>query len=182
MELTLSPLRPTGLGSIPSQRIAGKRPLINPSTGPPKPPLFWTSIGDETQWLYHEANILYWAMALLDFTYRYVDQCIIDAKDLPPFVVPCLCFVEASLLFAYSADCTEAPRIPGCKPGSVGTTYLVEEIIDDEFFKYIHNGSASPVQLTNVEANKVAEFLAFTQHVQYTKTGGQVYISDYQGG
>jgi len=120
-------------------------------------------------------------MALLDFTYNYVDQCIADARVAPPFVVPRLWFVEAGLLFAYSADHVEPHRIPGCKPGTIGTTYLVKEIIDDEFFKYIHNGDASPLYLTNVEANEVAEFLVFTQHVQYAKTGGQVYILDYQG-
>ncbi|KAI5990982.1 hypothetical protein EDD15DRAFT_2169762 [Pisolithus albus] len=31
------------------------------------------------------------------------------------------------------------------------------------------------------EAEEITVFLAFTQHVQYVKTGGQVYISDYQG-
>ncbi|KAI6000407.1 hypothetical protein F5J12DRAFT_724114, partial [Pisolithus orientalis] len=63
--------------------------------------------------------------------------------------------------------------------------YLVEELIhtssDDEFVKYIHNSNVAPCFLLDTKAEEIADFLAFTQHIQYIMTGGQVYISDYQG-
>ncbi|KAG6378352.1 hypothetical protein JVT61DRAFT_14077 [Boletus reticuloceps] len=136
----------------------------------------------DSQRLYREANILYWAMALLDLTYDYVDQCVANAKESPPFAIPRLRFVEAGLLIAHSYnDRAESTRSYGAKSGMIGMTYLTEEIIDGAFVKFIHNGNASPRWLSDPAANKVAEFLAFTQHVQYIKTGKQVYISDYQG-
>jgi len=46
--------------------------------------------------------------------------------------------------------------------------------------KYIHNGNVVPCDLVDTEADEIAESLAFTQQVQYAKTDGQVYISDYQ--
>ena len=46
--------------------------------------------------------------------------------------------------------------------------------------KYIHNGNVVPCDLVDTEADEIAEYLAFTQHVQYAKTDSQMYISDYQ--
>ena len=63
--------------------------------------------------------------------------------------------------------------------------YFAEELIptslEGEFVKYIHNGNAVPCNLFDTKADEIAEFLVFMQHVQYAKTNGQVYISDYQG-
>ena len=138
-------------------------------------------MGDESQRLYREANILYWAITLLDLVYDYIDECITAAEHPPPFNIPRLRFVEAGLLFVHT-DRSNGPQAPGgSRSGTVGMTYLAEEIIHGEFFKYIHNGNASPRQFTDPDASEIAKFLSFTQHVQYMKTGGQVYISDYQG-
>ena len=60
-------------------------------------------------------------------------------------------------------------------------TYLAEEVIRGTFFKFIHNGDASPRCFSDLKADDVAQFLSFTQHIQYIQTSGQVYISDYQG-
>ncbi|KAF8424003.1 hypothetical protein L210DRAFT_3653609 [Boletus edulis BED1] len=181
IELTLFPLRSSGIGCIASHSIAGKRPYLNPTGGIGRRPYIRFSMGDESRRLYREANVLYWAMALLDFSYEYIDQCIADAEEPPPFDIPRLRFVEAGLLFAYAADRADSTQGPGSKSGTVATTYLAEEIIDGDFFKYIHNGSASPRLFSDPMADDIAEFLAFTQHVQYNKTGGLVYVSDYQG-
>ncbi|KAI6163399.1 hypothetical protein EDD17DRAFT_1507387 [Pisolithus thermaeus] len=99
---------------------------------------------DECSILYHEANALYWAKALLQMTYQ---QSVGTGS-------------------------------------AVNIAYLVKEFIamsSDKFVKYIHNSNAEPCLLVDMKAEEIAEFLAFTQHIQYIKTGGQVYISDYQG-
>ena len=141
-------------------------------------------MGDKSQRLYREANVLYWSMALLDLIYDYIDQCIADAQFPLPFEIPPLRFIEAGLLFIY-ADWPDAPKVSGgSRPTTIGHTYLTEEVINGGFFKYIHNGSTSPRQLTDGEANEIAHFLSFTRHVQYTykdRRAGLYCISDYQG-
>jgi len=122
--------------------------------------------------------------------YDFIDCTINDASALPPFEIPCLCFIDAGLVFAYlfATVTTNASEKTGqsVRPGgTVSTIYLAEELIptslEGEFVKYIHNGNVVPCDLFDTKADEIAEFLAFTQHVQYVKTNGQVYISDYQG-
>ena len=64
-------------------------------------------------------------------------------------------------------------------------TFLLEEIIEDKidgpFVKYIGNGSAAPVQLTAKDCAYIADFLAFSQHVQYERTKKMAFVSDFQG-
>ena len=63
--------------------------------------------------------------------------------------------------------------------------YLVEELIPlstgEAFIKYIHNGDATPRVFRDAAVDEIAEFLAFTQHVQYITSEKLTYISDYQG-
>ncbi|KAI6154961.1 hypothetical protein BKA82DRAFT_3968254 [Pisolithus tinctorius] len=62
--------------------------------------------------------------------------------------------------------------------------YLLEEKIEGGhavFKKFIHNMDCGPSLDEYEDGYDIAEFLAFTQHVQYTKTGGLTFISDYQG-
>ncbi|KAI6020374.1 hypothetical protein PISMIDRAFT_104415, partial [Pisolithus microcarpus 441] len=146
------------------------------------------TLKDKSNILYHEANALYWAKALLQMTYQFIDGAIEGAKVLPPFKIPCLHFVDAGLLFAYS-DMLLAPAEGTGQPvkscSTVSFAYLVEEFIpatsNVSFMKYIHNGNVAPCILLDAKAEEITVFLAFMQHVQYVKTGGQVYISDYQG-
>ncbi|KAJ6617726.1 hypothetical protein B0H10DRAFT_2434264 [Mycena sp. CBHHK59/15] len=70
------------------------------------------------------------------------------------------------------------PRFNGCLA-------FVEELIDEEhdgFYKFINNGSAVPLLLPTADKSvaAAAEFLSFTQHVQFYKTKGMVYLSDLQ--
>ncbi|KAI6029115.1 hypothetical protein BKA83DRAFT_37439, partial [Pisolithus microcarpus] len=143
---------------------------------------------DESNILYCKANALYWAKALLQMTYRFIDHSLDAAKLPPPYEIPHLHFMDASLLFTYLevplATMERAGQL--VKPSRiVNVTYLIEEFIPvssgDEFVKYIHNGDATPCFLLDEKAEGIVDFLAFTQHVQYIKTGSQVYISDYQG-
>jgi hypothetical protein len=64
-------------------------------------------------------------------------------------------------------------------------TYLVEEVIDGAvdgaFMKYIGNGSVKPLDFLSSDAAYRAEFLSFSQHIQYIKTKGFAFIGDFQG-
>ncbi|KAG0709186.1 hypothetical protein DFH29DRAFT_870203 [Suillus ampliporus] len=111
-----------------------------------------------------EANVLYWARALLTFSYEYIDHCVSNTSEPPPFHIPRLRFVEAGL--ALSHDQVQ----PGHKSKSLTRMpqagYLVEELITDDFLKYIHNMDCNPM----------------LDPYEYAKTGGLAFISDYQGG
>ncbi|KAL4077521.1 hypothetical protein J3A83DRAFT_4069257, partial [Scleroderma citrinum] len=131
------------------------------------------SLKDESNTLCCEANVLYWAKVLLKMTCEFIDHAIDSAKESPPFRIPHLCFMDAGLLLAYSCI------------GMVSAMYLSEELItislDGDFVEYIHNSDTVPCNLLDLDVNSIAQFLAFMEHVQYAKTSGQVYISDYQG-
>ena len=122
-------------------------------------------------------------------TYEFIDNAIDSAKEPPPFDIPHLRFVDAGLLLAYSnaPATTEEGGLPLVKTSAVvSMMYLGEELIPtlsdgEDFVKYIHNGDVAPCDLLDPDAENIVQFLAFTQHAQYDKTGGQVYISDYQG-
>ncbi|KAI6021272.1 hypothetical protein EDC04DRAFT_2575555 [Pisolithus marmoratus] len=189
-QLMLSPLTCSGINSILNYEIILKWPYISNSPNECAcPPFTQFTLKDELNILYCEANVLYWAKALLKMTYEFVDHSINVTKEWPPFDIPCLQFVDAGLLLAYlnALSTTEDGALPSVKTSSIGMIYLGEELIpttpsDGEgFVKYIHNGDAVPCDFLDPEEENIAQFLAFTQHVQYIKTGGQVYILDYQG-
>ena len=48
-------------------------------------PFVRPSLGEEANRLYHAANIMYWAKALLKLTYDYIDRAIDNADEAPPF-------------------------------------------------------------------------------------------------
>lgn len=179
-QLTFYPLWPLGLGSKHNQPIAIKQLYIG---NIPKPPFMRPSLREESKCLYHEANVLYWVKALLKMTYDYVDRSIQEADEEPPFKIPRLCFIDAGLLLAY-AKCPAGPLSGRGKAGILSLVYLAEELIPmtaNGFIKFIHNGDTACCMFRDPAINKIAEFLSFMQHVQYMKTRGQVYISDYQG-
>ncbi|KAG0708674.1 hypothetical protein DFH29DRAFT_794821, partial [Suillus ampliporus] len=118
-----------------------------------------------------EANVLYWAGPLLEFAYNYIDHCIARSTNPPPFTIPRLRFIEAGLALQ-----KDVPLGPG---------FLLEELIGDDdsrnFIKYIHNMDCNPLLDADEFGYDIAAFLACTQHIQYAKTGGLAFISDYQG-
>ncbi|KAG0706908.1 hypothetical protein DFH29DRAFT_995495 [Suillus ampliporus] len=183
--LTLFSAPETLLGSRPRQKVAVKRPFYkNYPPGSSKNPMRFTigryTISDELPKLFKEANMLYWARALLTFSYKYIDHCVSNASEPPPFHIPRLRFVKAGL--ALSHDQVQ----PGHKSKSLTRMpragYLVEELITDDFLKYIHNMDCNPMLDPYKVGYEIAAFLACTQHIQYAKTGGLAFISDYQGG
>ncbi|KAF7797833.1 hypothetical protein EIP86_009039 [Pleurotus ostreatoroseus] len=60
--------------------------------------------------------------------------------------------------------------------------YLLEELIEDQFYKYIANSRAVPSLNLPDNAAKIAEYLCFVQHAQYNLTKGLMFTSDFQGG
>ncbi|KAI6152554.1 hypothetical protein BKA82DRAFT_4351868 [Pisolithus tinctorius] len=179
------------LGSTPNEEIILKRPYDVVQGSPPYTRL---TLHEESIKLVREANILYWSKALLNMTYNYIHHCVSKSTDPPPFEIPILRFVVAGLVVVYShrPGGPTGPHAP--KPGSASAMYLAEELIrfDDgpdgisggglkKFTKFIHNSNPNPFPEPGEYGYETAEFLAFTQHVQYSNTNGQVYISDYQG-
>ena len=82
--LILSPLRPADLGSINNQPIVIKQSYIG-TDRIAAAPFVCPSLGEEANRLYHAANIMYWAKALLKLTYDYINHATDNADEAPPF-------------------------------------------------------------------------------------------------
>ncbi|KAK7041059.1 hypothetical protein R3P38DRAFT_3453108 [Favolaschia claudopus] len=126
-----------------------------------------------------EANVLFWATSIMNFTYSFIYHFLQNSSKRLPFEIPEIRFVRAGVAIVH--DQTTGPTTLKC---SISRTYLIEERINeskDGFFKFINNGSAVPLDMTRKDARELSEFLAFTQHVQFYKTKGAVYLSDLQG-
>ncbi|KAG2114132.1 hypothetical protein DEU56DRAFT_919630 [Suillus clintonianus] len=183
--LTLTPPPVSGFGSAARHEIVAKRPFhpVYPqgvSTGPFKIGRF--PVADELPKLFREANVLYWASSLLQLTYDFID-CRLASYCPPPFPIPRVRFVEAGLALAFVQGPAVASK-PGSKTCPIRVGYLLEELIsggDDAFIKFIHNTDANPLLEELDYGYDLAVFFSFTQHVQYVKTGGLAFISDYQG-
>ncbi|KAG1780113.1 hypothetical protein EV702DRAFT_1277004 [Suillus placidus] len=183
--LSLNPLITSGLGSIPGQNVAVKRPFhkVFPSASSPMYKIGRFSSIDEIAKLIKEANVLYWSHSLLQLTYAFIDGCIASSDKPPPFIIPRVRFLDAGMAISYSQR-DPKPTRAGSKTGSTCVGYLVEELIEggpDAFLKFIHNMDSNPLLNQDDYRYEVALFFAFTQHVQYVKTGGLAFISDYQG-
>ncbi|KAG1887220.1 hypothetical protein F4604DRAFT_1570992 [Suillus subluteus] len=182
--LTLTVPPRSGLGLRASQKVVVKRPFerVYPQGMPTSSTDY--KIGryaplNELAKLFREANILYWAKALLGLVYNFIDRAIADTSDPPPFNIPRVRFVEAGLALSYSQGTGKSTLKTATIPCGA---FLLEEIIDGEdFTKFIHNMDPDPLLDPDQDGYDFAQFLAFTQHVQYMKTGGLVFISDYQG-
>jgi hypothetical protein len=122
----------------------------------------WPSV-NQGKYLTVELNCLRWGSVLLKEVYDFMSS----AAELPTFEVPQLRFVGAALAVAQS---------------QAQDTFLVEELIEDRpFVKYVNNNSAKPRNLADPDRARIARFLCFAQHVQWIRTSGLVYISDFQG-
>ncbi|KAG2054776.1 hypothetical protein BDR06DRAFT_883707 [Suillus hirtellus] len=176
----LSPLSSSGLGSCAQQDVVVKWPFHRPPPHTPGSSILKIScyvLPDEHEKLLNECNLLYWAKSLLDFTYEYIDHCINAAPTLPSFPIPCVCFGTSK----------QAP-MADIKAGMFSAVYLLEEQVtsgtptnDQTFMKFIHNKDYGPSLDEDEYSYDLAIFLSFTQHIQYEKTEGLAFISDYQG-
>ncbi|KAJ7589178.1 alpha-kinase family-domain-containing protein [Mycena floridula] len=119
-----------------------------------------------------EANLLYWAYPLHSMVYDFMER---EKETTLKGAVPPFPLARRRLSFVQSGV---AVAIEGTK---LKMTYLVEEEIQGNFIKYLVNSSAKPLMDPSELGYDIACFLCFCQHVQYIKTGGLAYISDYQG-
>ncbi|EMD40135.1 hypothetical protein CERSUDRAFT_40047, partial [Gelatoporia subvermispora B] len=119
--------------------------------------------------LIQEVRCLVWAQALLDMVYTFIDDMTSGVEIPEALSIPQMRFVEAALVV---------------EQGDKGAIYLVEEHIrrDSEgpFKKYINNNSPLPIELHDDQDNRRADFLSFTQHVQYWLTSKAIILSDPQ--
>jgi hypothetical protein len=121
-----------------------------------------------------ELKCLCWGQALISLVFAYVTsvQAHKPAGWKSQLNIPNVCFVRAGLAIEQ-----------GQFDPSKGKVYMVEEKIGGKFKKYIHNGNATiPKGILRSEAIlSLAQFLSFSQHIQYIKTKKAAFISDYQG-
>lgn len=129
---------------------------------------------DELPKLFREANVLYWATALLGLVYNFIDRVIADASNPPSFSIPRVQFIEAGL----ALSCSQGSKTI-LKSGTKNAAVLLEEV--EDFIKFIYNMDPNPLLDPDQDGYNFALFLVFTQHIQYVKMGGLMFISDYQG-
>ncbi|KAJ7670126.1 hypothetical protein DFH06DRAFT_1125517 [Mycena polygramma] len=167
--LTLVHLHTRGLGTVENDCVVAKRMYRsrNPKPGNNggwvvrrfQPP-------DEYAKTLQEANLLFWGSSIMAFTFHSSTMSSPRLRSSPPSISHGYALFMLELRFRMSRS------------------YLVEEFIDtdtQEFVKYIHNGDAVPLLSHEDPYYDIADFLCFTQHVQYFKSGGAVFLSDYQG-
>jgi Alpha-kinase family len=124
-----------------------------------------------------ELKCILWAQALLQLSYDYIKTFDDDNGPPPPHLMnpPQFRFIHAAL------------AVEQGKPSRDTRAFLLEEEIEEategKFRKYFNNTSLVPCQFSeNTMANRLrADFLAFTQHLQFWKTGKLVLMADYQG-
>lgn len=147
------------------------------------------SIQDELLRLVREANTIAWAACLLGLVYEYIDRLHDSGTEQPPFAIPKVSFVGAAIATVYVGATT--PK----------RAYLLEQFINPDdttelFVKYMNNRDAVPEPfLKDLDEDvggvgsedadgsytRLGKFFMFCQHVQYEKTGGLAFISDFQG-
>ncbi|KDR70019.1 hypothetical protein GALMADRAFT_230348 [Galerina marginata CBS 339.88] len=163
-----------------SKTVAMKRPFFRKKkTGNTPGKVGRFALLDEGQQVMTEALLLLWATALHKLSYDFIDGFLAKSGP-PPFTVPRLRFVYGALAFAQS-DLTRA----GTSTVSNRAVFLLEELISNDelpFEKYVHNADAMPLSEAGDPRYDTGVFLCFLQHIQYWKTEGLVYTSDYQGG
>ncbi|KAJ7191512.1 hypothetical protein GGX14DRAFT_701589 [Mycena pura] len=180
--LTLSPIAHHGLGQQSNEKVVSKRPYTNGEQTGSRFQIARFDSQDEYKAILMEANVLQWSTSIFGLSDDFI-QNFITHNGQPPFKILYPRFIHAGVALVHSA----LPAVSSSKSTSnVARSYLVEELIDghrDNFRKFIANRSAKPLAsvLAEAELAHVAEFLSFTQHVQYWKTKAMVYLSDLQG-
>ncbi|KIM36153.1 hypothetical protein M413DRAFT_449355 [Hebeloma cylindrosporum] len=131
----------------------------------------------QAEMLTMELNCIGWASALMTCVYDFMKESETGTGS-PTFDVPHMQYVQCGLAIS---------KPDGHHAGH--TAYLLEEYIDTDntsgknwFVKYLNNSSARPRQFDDPRQTLRAEFLSFAQHVQFWKTEGLAFVSDFQGG
>ncbi|PSR81531.1 hypothetical protein PHLCEN_2v6354, partial [Hermanssonia centrifuga] len=141
---------------------------------------------DELQKLSIEANTIYWAIALHGLSHDFIHRKLHSLPADQQIQIPFTRFVNAGLALAHGA--LPSKPLPSSATTTLRAVYLVEEPIvgrdgeAEDFVKLIHNSSAVPlISEKDKQWYDLALFAACHQHIQYWKTGGIAYVSDYQG-
>ena len=120
-----------------------------------------------------ECNRVRWASILLDLTYQFIER-EIERGGRPDFAIPKLRYTRAMIAIVLDDSKEKA--------------FFVEEWIetdegDRQFQKYVNNRHATSCVPIGAppKVHYLAEFLLFSQHVQWEKTKMMVFVSDYQG-
>lgn len=139
---------------------------------------------DELVKITTEATLLYVATSLLGLVYAFIDR--YEEENGPPsFDIPRLRFIHGGVAITHAALGKDA--LPSSSATTMRSVSLLEERIhqdgNDEnvFLKYIHNTSGKPLLRSDDSRWEIQQFLCFCQHVQYVKSQGLVYTSDFQG-
>ncbi|KAG2363746.1 hypothetical protein BDR07DRAFT_1253985, partial [Suillus spraguei] len=145
--LTLMSPPTSGLGSTAWHNIVIKCPFykVYPKGAPVslEYKIGCFALADELPKLFREANILYWAKALLGLVYDFIDCVLASASEPIPFDIPHVCFVKAGLALSYYQDSSK----PASKAVSAHAGFLLKEVVDggdESFVKYIHNMDPNP--------------------------------------
>ncbi|KAF9483234.1 hypothetical protein BDN70DRAFT_800181 [Pholiota conissans] len=148
-------------------RVALKHPFYSPSRSSS---IRCFNFADESRKVLTEGTLLGWADSLICFSYEFTNDFISahPQKASAPSI-PCLQFVQGVIAYP--------------DPVLHRAAYLLEELIPDDFsfIKYIHNADAVLLQEEDEPGYELGVLLCFVQHVQFTITHGQVYLSDFQG-
>ncbi|KAF9062571.1 hypothetical protein BDP27DRAFT_1233430 [Rhodocollybia butyracea] len=115
-----------------------------------------------------ECALLMWCKSLLRHVLNYVS--VLEAKNGPcPLGIYNLCFVPAAMVSCKGEGTRKAE------------SYIVEDRIEGTWQKYILNSRAVPLMAADEQGYERAQFMCFLQHLQFDKTKGLAYISDWQG-
>ncbi|KAF8505176.1 hypothetical protein JB92DRAFT_2737434, partial [Gautieria morchelliformis] len=174
-------LVPPALGMIPYESIAVKRAYYKEMIhGKDRVKRF--SGAYEVDIMGREGKALYWAMSLMDMVYCFVKRHVGKAA-----VGKCWCHLSDSCRLTLHGQVhfvNAGLAIIRNTEGKAAKALLLEQLIDASqglFRKFVHNGSAKPLPDCGSQDYNLACFLCFAQHVQWTKTGGLAFISDFQG-
>ncbi|KLO05214.1 hypothetical protein SCHPADRAFT_839679, partial [Schizopora paradoxa] len=130
---------------------------------------------DQLAHLGDEITCLMWASAFTIAVGQYVTQ-VITVKGDPPFDVPHFEYVTGALAMEVTFNHAQEKRV---------NAWLLERCLTEDeqgpWRKYINNDSPVPLKTKNEDDLNRANFLAFSQHLQYKITGKLAFVSDYQG-
>ncbi|EJD47603.1 hypothetical protein AURDEDRAFT_123492 [Auricularia subglabra TFB-10046 SS5] len=128
---------------------------------------------DAVSFLGSEIRSKEWADGLMVLVKAFVARELQRPEVLaqgPPPMIPDFNFVDAGLFIADGHNLMDG-------------AFMIETLLDNKSFeKYIGNASVHPVDTIDTdELRSLARYLQFAQHVQWLKTEGHAFCSDFQG-
>lgn len=166
--------------------VSGQDRSLAPGILSSDPAVHVLESGDQVVSLSREIICTQWAHALMELVYDRVAEFERLGK-VPAYGVPQMRYVRVAL----AMEAAQPPPPSGQKGVPVQRqVYMLEEYVDSsecgKWRKYINNDCAFPLPLPESLVNDAGErnrheFLVFAQHIQYLKTKGMAYVSDFQG-